>query len=118
MRSCLRAKQPKLYHVSFRGRVSRAALPDANLTRDSRIYADIADCLLPTAHCLLPAAYGSLHAVIPSFDIHHWRGTCYVGILLPKSWREERFGARARKASSNRMLLLATLEASRASQRL
>ena len=32
--ACLRAQQPKLYHMGFRGRVSRATLADANEVRD------------------------------------------------------------------------------------
>ena len=36
--TCLRAQQPGLYHMGFRGRVSRATLADANETRDWRIY--------------------------------------------------------------------------------
>ena len=40
--ACLRAQQPKLYHMGFRGRVSRATLADANEVRDWRIYADFA----------------------------------------------------------------------------
>jgi hypothetical protein len=42
--ACLRAQQPKLYHMGFGGRVSRAPLADANpAERDGwRIYADFA----------------------------------------------------------------------------
>jgi transposase len=49
---CLRAQQPKLYHIGFRGRVSRATLADANETRDWRIYADFAHVLIRTARDL------------------------------------------------------------------
>jgi hypothetical protein len=47
--ACLRAVQPKLYHVGIRARVSRSTLADANETRDWRIYADFAQGLIRTA---------------------------------------------------------------------
>src|SRR6266481_3991331 len=50
--ACLRAQQPKLYHIGFRGRVSRATLADANETRDWRIYADLAQVLIAAARDL------------------------------------------------------------------
>jgi Domain of unknown function (DUF4372)/Transposase DDE domain len=50
--ACLRAQQTKLYHMGFRGRVSRATLADANETRDWRIYADFAQALIRTARDL------------------------------------------------------------------
>jgi hypothetical protein len=34
--------QSKLYHMGFRGKVSRSTLADANERRDWRIYADFA----------------------------------------------------------------------------
>ena len=37
---CLRSVQPKLYHVGFRGKVSRSTLADADQAHDWRIYAD------------------------------------------------------------------------------
>ena len=40
--ACLRFAGPKLYHMGFRGRVSRTTLADANEKRDWRIYADFA----------------------------------------------------------------------------
>ena len=40
--ACLRAVQPKLYHVGIRARVARSTLADANEHRDWRIYADFA----------------------------------------------------------------------------
>jgi hypothetical protein len=43
--ACLRARQPGLYHLGFRGHVSRATLADANARRDWRIYADFARVL-------------------------------------------------------------------------
>jgi len=50
--ACLRAVQPKLYHVGIRARVARSTLADANEHRDWRIYADFAQSLIRTARDL------------------------------------------------------------------
>jgi hypothetical protein len=50
--TCLRAMQPKLYHVGIRGRISRATLADANEKRDWRIYEDLAAVLITMARKL------------------------------------------------------------------
>ena len=50
--ACLRAVQPKLYHLGIRTRVARSTLADANETRDWRIYADLARGLIRTARGL------------------------------------------------------------------
>ena len=47
--TCLRAMQPKLYHMGIRGRVARSTLADANETRDWRIVADFAQVLIGLA---------------------------------------------------------------------
>jgi hypothetical protein len=47
--ACLRSVQPKLYHMGFRGKVSRSTLADANETHDWRIYADFAQVLIGVA---------------------------------------------------------------------
>jgi uncharacterized protein DUF4372/DDE family transposase len=47
--ACLRSQQPKLYHMGFRGRISRNTLAHANETRDWRIFADFARILIGTA---------------------------------------------------------------------
>ena len=47
--ACLRAVGPKLYHMGFRGKVSRNTLAHANETRDWRIYADFAQVLISMA---------------------------------------------------------------------
>jgi hypothetical protein len=47
--TCLRAMQPKLYHMGIRGRVARSTLADANETRDWRIVADFAQGLIALA---------------------------------------------------------------------
>lgn len=50
--ACLRAQRSKLYHMGFRGRVSRTTLADANEYRDWRIFRDFAQGLIPTARQL------------------------------------------------------------------
>lgn len=50
--ACLRSVQPKLYHMGFRGSVSRSTLADANESRDWRIYADFAQVLIGIARPL------------------------------------------------------------------
>ncbi len=47
--ACLRSVQGKLYHMGFRGRISRSTLADANEAIDWRIYADFAQILIATA---------------------------------------------------------------------
>jgi hypothetical protein len=39
--SCLNSMSGKLYHMGFRGNITRSTLADANENRDWRIYADI-----------------------------------------------------------------------------
>ncbi len=50
--ACLRAQQPKLYHMGFRGLVARNTLAHANEVRDWRIYADFARVLIGMARNL------------------------------------------------------------------
>lgn len=50
--ACLRAVEPKLYHMGIRGNVSRSTLADANENRDWRIYADFAQVLIHIAKSL------------------------------------------------------------------
>jgi len=50
--ACLRAQQSKLYHMGFRGAVSRSTLAHANEHRDWRIYADFAQVLIRRARYL------------------------------------------------------------------
>ena len=47
--SCLRSMSGRLYHMGFRGKISRSTLADANENRDWRIYADFAMILIHTA---------------------------------------------------------------------
>jgi len=47
--ACLRSQSQRLYHMGFRGRVSRSTLADANEVRDWRIYADFAQVLIARA---------------------------------------------------------------------
>ena len=50
--ACLRAQPAKLYHLGLRGKISRAALADANERRDWRIYAEFAQALIRIARQL------------------------------------------------------------------
>src|SRR5580700_6122832 len=50
--ACLRAMQPRLYHMGFRGKISRNTLAHANEKRDWRIYADLAQVLVRQARLL------------------------------------------------------------------
>lgn len=50
--TCLRAQRPRLYHMGFRGKISRATLAHANRKRDWRIYADFAASLIRQARDL------------------------------------------------------------------
>lgn len=50
--TCLRSVPNKLYHMGFRGKVSRSTLADANENRDWRIYADFAQVLIHIARRL------------------------------------------------------------------
>ena len=50
--ACLGVIPGKLYHMGFRGQVSRSTLADANQNRDWRIYADFAQLLIHEARRL------------------------------------------------------------------
>jgi Domain of unknown function (DUF4372)/Transposase DDE domain len=50
--TCLRAHHSQLYHMGFRGGVSRNTLANANQQRDWRIYADFARVLIAQARTL------------------------------------------------------------------
>jgi hypothetical protein len=50
--ACLRAMQPKLYHMGIQSKVSRNTLAHANEVRDWRIYADFAHILIDRARHL------------------------------------------------------------------
>ena len=50
--ACLRSMSDKLYHMGFRGRVTRTTLADANERHDWRIYADFAQVLIGIARPL------------------------------------------------------------------
>ena len=47
--ACLRSVPGKLYHLSFRGKVARTTLADANESRDCRVFADFAQVLIGIA---------------------------------------------------------------------
>ena len=66
IQACLRSVQPKLYHMGFRGKVSRSTLADANESHDWRIYADFAQILIRIARPLYardPIGDQSLYAL-------------------------------------------------------
>lgn len=50
--TCLRAMQPRLYHMGIRGHVARSTLADANEKRPWHIYADFAGILMAQARAL------------------------------------------------------------------
>ena len=50
--TCLRAHSSQLYHMGFRGGISRNTLANANQQRDWRIYADFAGVLIAQARAL------------------------------------------------------------------
>ena len=50
--SCLNSMQKKLYHMGFRGKISRSTIAYTNETRDWRIYADFAQVLIHIARGL------------------------------------------------------------------
>jgi hypothetical protein len=50
--TCLNSHQEKLYHIGFRGDVSRTTLADANERRDWRIFQDFGQVLISTAQQL------------------------------------------------------------------
>jgi hypothetical protein len=52
IQTCLRVAQNKLYHMGFRGKISRNTLANANQVRDWRIYADFAQVLISIARPL------------------------------------------------------------------
>ena len=52
IQACLRGNQQKLYHMGFRGNISRNTLAHANQVRDWRIYADFAHVLIGQARIL------------------------------------------------------------------
>jgi hypothetical protein len=47
--ACLRSQRAKLYHMGFRGRISRNTMAHANETRNGRIFADFARVLIAQA---------------------------------------------------------------------
>ncbi|MGO9131481.1 MAG: IS4 family transposase [Bryobacteraceae bacterium] len=47
--ACLRAVDSKLFHLGFRGKISRSTLADANEAHDWRMYADFAQVLIGIA---------------------------------------------------------------------
>ena len=90
--SCLRALQSKLYHMGFRGKVSRSTLADANESHDWRIFAEFAQVLIGIArplHAHDPIGVDldqSLYAWIRRPSIcacRYFRGRSFVGARPP-----------------------------------
>ena len=52
IKACLRSQAERLYHMGIRGRISRNTLPNANATRNWRIYAEFALRLIGIARKL------------------------------------------------------------------
>lgn len=50
--TCLNSHNEKLYHIGFRGKVSRSTLADANKSRDYRIFQDFGYVLIGMAEKL------------------------------------------------------------------
>jgi Domain of unknown function (DUF4372)/Transposase DDE domain len=53
--TCLRSMSGKLYHLGFRGKISKSTLSDANESRSFEIYSDLAKVLMPKAQKLYSA---------------------------------------------------------------
>jgi hypothetical protein len=67
---CLRSLGPRLYHLGFRGRISRSTLADANEAHDWRIWADLAQALIAIARPLYAheALDADLEATVYALD--------------------------------------------------
>ena len=67
---CLRSLGPRLYHLGFRGRISRSTLADANEAHDWRIWADLAQALIAVARPLYAreALDADLEAAVYALD--------------------------------------------------
>ncbi len=64
----LSAQAAKLYHMGFRHEIKRSTLADANETRDRRIHAEFAQCLITQARKLyIGDSFGNLRGNIPHF---------------------------------------------------
>ena len=68
--ACLRAMQPRLYHMGFRcAQISRNTLSNANEQRDWRIYADFAQTLISEARALYAHEEFGLALEEPAFAL-------------------------------------------------
>ena len=85
---CLRAYNPKLYHIGIRGGISRNTFSNANKTRDWRIYADFAHALIKIARPLYSredlgleiksTVYALDASTIVIFACRFFHGHCFV----------------------------------------
>ena len=94
--ACLSAQTAKLYHMGFRHEIKRSTLADANETRDWRIHAEFAQCLIVQARKLYlgdrksGSPYRSMSSSPSSRNASTWmcRSTrCYRFSLSPCSRR-------------------------------
>ena len=65
----MRAQRRKLYHLGIRNTVSRNTLANANKQRDWRIYAEVAQELIPIARPMYADENLGLDALSPR-DLH------------------------------------------------
>src|ERR1700704_450273 len=81
--ACPRSQQSKLYHLGFRGRISRNTLAHANETRDWRIFADFARALIAQARLLYrdePLGGGSFGCGVGPAPL--WAGFTTIDLCL------------------------------------
>jgi len=81
--SCLNSMQKKLYHMGFRGNISRSTSAYANETRDWRIYADFAQVLIQTVYVLDSTTIDLCLSLFPRAPITSWIGGNSLGIRIP-----------------------------------
>src|SRR5882762_1057166 len=81
--ACLRSVQSKLYHMGFRGKVSRSTLADANEAHDWRIFADLAQILIHIARPIYAnESLGfDLDNTVRALDSHHHR-SLLIGVSM------------------------------------
>ena len=73
---CLTAQNTKLYHMGFREPIRRSTLTDANESRDWRIHADFAQCLIGQAKLNTTTAPAGIFVVQNRNRAqHHWNRT-------------------------------------------
>lgn len=92
IQDCLVSRSDQLYHLGFRSRVAKSTLADANEKRDWRIYADLADRLIPRARALYQdeALEVDLDETIYAFDA----STIDLSLnVFPWAWAQQKKSA-------------------------